>query len=129
MGKFILVGLLAFAVALSGTAYAEVQNIKVGGDINLRAIEHNNYDLKNKNVNSPGGGASFSGSSVTNDDHVSFFLSTVHVTVDADLTDNVSTHVRLVNQRVWDAAASAQRHRRRLAVAVVVGPAGLAAGA
>ncbi len=103
MGKFILVGLLAFAVALSGTAYAEVQNIKVGGDIDMKAIAHYNYDLKEKNINIPGGGAAFSGAVVANDDNSMFYLSTVHLTVDADLTDNVSTHVRLLNQRVWDA--------------------------
>ena len=106
MGKFILVGLLAFAVALSGTAYAEVQNVKVGGDINLQVIDHHNYDLKRKQNNTPGGGAGGS-ATISNDDDSNFFLSTMHLTVDADLTDNVSTHVRLLNQRVWDAAASA----------------------
>ena len=106
MGKFILVGLLAFAVALSGTAYAEVQNVKVGGDIDMKVIDHHNYDLKRKQNNTPGGGA-FGTAVISNDDDSNFFLSTTHVTVDADLTDNVSTHVRLLNQRVWDAAASA----------------------
>ncbi|MCM8812247.1 MAG: alginate export family protein [Candidatus Omnitrophica bacterium] len=107
MRKLLLVGLLAFAVALAGTAYAEVQNIKVGGDIDLKAISTHNYDLKEKNLNVPGGGAAFQGGAVTNDDNSSFFLSTVRVTVDADLTDNVSAHVRLLNQRIWDAAISA----------------------
>jgi len=110
MGKFILVGLLAFAVALSGTAYAEVQNVKVGGDIDMKVISHNNYDLKNKqlNVNNPPGGNLGTGTSTpTNSDSANFFLSTVRVTVDADLTDNVATHVRLLNQRIWNADTSA----------------------
>lgn len=102
MGKVILVGLLAFAVALSGTAYAEVQNVKVGGDIDMKAIVHHNYDLKKKQNNTPGGGALFVGP-ISNDDDSNFLLSTVHVTVDADLTDNVGAHVRVLNQRVWDA--------------------------
>jgi len=109
MGKLMLVGLLAFAVALTGTAYAEVQNIKVGGDINLKAIIHNNYDLKNKQGNNNGQDKEQPGQAapnVTNDDNVSFYLSTVRVTIDSDLTDNVSTHVRLLNQRVWDADAT-----------------------
>ncbi|MBI3332729.1 MAG: hypothetical protein HYZ93_01395 [Candidatus Omnitrophica bacterium] len=103
MGRLMLVGLLAFAVALMGTAaYAEVQNIKVGGDIDMKAAMHNNYDLKLKQKNEPGttGGTT---PVVTNDDNANFYLSTVHVTVDADLTDNVAAHVRLVNQRFWDA--------------------------
>ncbi len=102
MGRLLLVGLLAFAVALAGTAYAEVQSIKVGGDIDLKAISHNDYDLKLKQKNEPGTTAGTT-PLVSNDDNASFFLSTVHLNVDADLTDNVSTHVRLLNQRVWDA--------------------------
>jgi len=107
MGRLMLVGLLAFAVALTGTAaFAEVQNVKVSGDIDLKALIHNNYDLKLKQKNEPGPGTSGGTTPVvTNDDNASFFLSTAHISVDADLTDNVATHVRLLNQRVWDAAA------------------------
>ena len=105
MRKMILVGLLAFAVALTGTAYAEVQNVKVSGDIDMKAVIHHNYDLKlkQKNENGTTGGVT---PAVTNDDDASFFLQTTRVRVDADLTDNVSTHVRLLNQRFWDADSS-----------------------
>ena len=101
MRQLIVVGLLAFAVALCGTAYAEVQNIKVSGDIDLKGISHSNYDLKDKqrNFSHEGTGGL---DNVSNDDDERFFLSTVHVQVDADLTDNVSTSVRLLNQRKWD---------------------------
>ena len=101
MRRLIVVGLLAFAVALTGTAYAEVQNIKVSGDIDLKGVSHQNYDLKAKqrNFSHEGTGGP---DNVSNDDDESFFLSTVHVQVDADLTDNVSTSVRLLNQRKWD---------------------------
>lgn len=106
MRQLIVVGLLAFAVALSGTAYAEVQNIKVSGDIDLKGVSHINYDLKEKNRNfSHEGTGGFD--AITNDDNERFFLSTVHVQVDADLTDNVSTSVRLLNQRKWDAQTAA----------------------
>ncbi|MBI3615583.1 MAG: alginate export family protein [Candidatus Omnitrophica bacterium] len=106
MGSRILVGLLAFAVALVGTAYAEVQNVKVSGDINMKWISQDNFDLKNKqgNLNPNQSGAA---PVVTNDDGANFLLSSVRVKVDADLSDNVSTHVRLLNQRVWDAEAHA----------------------
>ncbi|MDO8729669.1 MAG: alginate export family protein [Candidatus Omnitrophota bacterium] len=101
MRRLIVVGLLAFAVALTGTAYAEVQNIKVSGDIDLKGVSHHNYDLKEKNLNFSHEGTG-GPDNVSNDDDERFFLSTVHVQVDADLTDNVSTSVRLLNQRKWD---------------------------
>ena len=107
MRRLILVGLLAFAVALTGTAYAEVQNIKVSGDIDMKAVTHNNYDLKAFQKNrSPGGGGGMSDSDDSNDDNENFTLSTVHVSVAADLTDNVSASVRLLNQRKWDSHAA-----------------------
>jgi len=102
MGKWLYAGLLAFAVSVSGTAYAEVQNIRVSGDIDLKGVSQHNYDLKNKQINNPGGGLGAGANAVTNDDEVNFLLSTVHLQVDADLTDNVSATVQLVNQRVWD---------------------------
>ena len=108
MRRLILVGLLAFAVALTGTAYAEVQNIKVSGDIDMKAVSHNNYDLKAFQKNqSPGGGSGSSDSADSNDDNENFVLSTVHVNVDADLMENVSASVRLLNQRKWDSHTAA----------------------
>ena len=108
MRRLILVGLLVFAVALSGTAYAEVQNIKVSGDIDMKAMTHRNYDLKSKLGNETAGIGGVGGGGVTSDDDVNFVVSTTHVKVDADLTDNVSTSVRLLNQRIWDAYAAGQ---------------------
>ncbi len=106
MGKLILVGLLAFAVALAGTAYAEVQNIKVSGDIDMKAFTHNNYDLqvtqKNRQPGKGPGGDGAGDAADTFDDDANLILSTVRLKVDADLTDNVSTSVRLLNQRFWD---------------------------
>ncbi len=106
MRKLILVGLLAFAVALVGTAYAEVQSVKVSGDIDIKAFTHSNYDLQvtQKNVTATPniGDAAFADGADTFDDDANLILSTVRVKVDADLTDNVSTSVRLLNQRFWD---------------------------
>ena len=102
MSRSILVGLLAFAVVLSGTAYAEVQNIKVSGDLDIKGVVHSNYDLKDKQKNERQLNAGGTGDVVTNDDDERFVLSTMHINVDADLTDNVSTSVRLLNQRKWD---------------------------
>jgi len=101
MKKQTFLGLLAFMLVLTGSAYAEVQNIRVSGDIDLKAISQHNFDLKAKQINDPGAGLGVS-DATSNDDDVAFFLSTVHLQVDADLTDNVSATVQLLNQRVWD---------------------------
>lgn len=98
MVRLRVVGLLAFAVALTGTAYAEVQNVKVSGDIDMKGIIHRGYDLRHEQNNEV--------APTENDDDESFYLSTVHVGVDADLTDNVSAHVKLLNQRKWDSHSS-----------------------
>lgn len=99
MRRLIFVGLLAFAVALVGTAYAEVQSVKVGGDIDIKAFAHHDYDLQRTQRNDPG---TKGVTANTFDDDANLILSTVRVKVDADLTDNVSTSVRLLNQRFWD---------------------------
>ena len=77
----------ALVIAFTGIASAEVQSIKVSGDIMTHGIYRNNYGLNS------------SGSS--DDDDRGFVQSTTRLRVDADLTDNVSTTVRLINERDW----------------------------
>jgi len=91
----LLLGVVAF-VAMP--AYAEVQNIKVSGDITAMGVYRNNYDMEDsKTVVSLGQQANR-----TAEDEDSFFLSIVRLRVDADLTDNVGATVRLANLREWD---------------------------
>ncbi|MCX5715549.1 MAG: alginate export family protein [Candidatus Omnitrophica bacterium] len=86
MKKATLFCLLALVVLIAVPAYAEVQNVKVSGDLSARWLLRWNYDLApNKGVGSG----------------YDFLMSTAEVQVDADLTDNVSTVVRLANQRDW----------------------------
>lgn len=75
--------LLIFAFALP--AYAETQSVRVSGDLTIRGIHRDEFDL-NKN-----------GPSEDED----FLMTTAEVQIDADLTDNVSTVIRIVNQRNW----------------------------
>jgi Alginate export len=88
MSKFLkLMSVLAIVALIAVPAFAEVQNVKVSGDIDSKMITRNNYDL---------------GSSVPNtNDNDTWFTSTARVQIDADLTDNVSTCVRLLNERDW----------------------------
>ncbi len=85
--RLIVILALAFAVGISA-AYAEVQNVKVSGDITVSGI--NRYNAALKDV------ADF-------ETKIHAILSQVRLKVDADLTDNVSTTVRLLNERIWGA--------------------------
>ena len=93
-----LIGLVAF---VASSAYAEVQNIKVSGDITAMGVYRNNYDLEDGKVifgTIPQIDEYFA------EDTNSLFMSIVRLRVDADLTDNVSAAVRLANVREWDVA-------------------------
>ncbi|MBD3426266.1 MAG: hypothetical protein GF409_03425 [Candidatus Omnitrophica bacterium] len=85
---------VALVFAVSTVAYAETQSVKVSGDITERAFARNNFDLDKSD-------AAVDGTGTESNDWATFLLSTVEVQVDADLTDNVSGVIRLVNQRVW----------------------------
>lgn len=87
--RLILVLALAFVAALSLSAYAEVQNVKVSGDITMTGIARNDLSLSKDSAVADFG------------KKVRAILSQVRVRVDADLTDNVSTTVRLLNERAW----------------------------
>jgi hypothetical protein len=74
-------------------ALAEVQNVKVGGDLTVRAFHRENMDLLAE--------------SGTLDDEDDFIMSTIGLSVGADLTENISTFVRLASERDWDGYTSA----------------------
>jgi len=89
MSKFLkLMSVLAIVALIAVPAFAEVQNVKVSGDIDSKMITRNNYDFNNYKTS----GA----------DEDTWFMSTTRVQIDADLTDNVATCVRLLNQRDWN---------------------------
>nr|MBU1327825.1 alginate export family protein [Candidatus Omnitrophota bacterium] len=87
MSKFLkLMSVLAIVALIAVPAFAEVQNVKVSGDIDSKMITRSNYDFINGN----------------NTDTDTWFNTATRVQIDADLTDNVSTCVRLLNERDWD---------------------------
>ncbi len=100
MGKR-LIAILALALIVGltfGAAYAEVQNVKVSGDINILGVLRNNFNLGNPDT---------TGSGVTKeDDKGRFFATQTRVRIDADLTDNVMATVRLINERNWTAESN-----------------------
>ncbi len=97
----ILVLALVLAASFIGAAYAEVQNVKVSGDITLQGISRNNIMLRKHNRTVEGVATEVKYTEF--DRSIGATLSQVRLRVDADLTDNVATTVRLLNERVWDA--------------------------
>lgn len=87
--NWIIVLALALMVGMACASYAEVQDVKVGGDLAVKGIARNNFDLSNGSAGDK------------RDDDASFLLSQARVRIDANLTDNVSATVRLLNERVW----------------------------
>lgn len=77
---------VAMVALLAVPAFAAVQNVKVGGDLKTTSIIRNNFDSTTMNDLTESG---------------NFVLSQVGVNIEADLTDNVSTFIRLGNERIW----------------------------
>ena len=71
-------------------AFAEVQNVKVSGDITARAFHRSNLDL-----------TAGSTPAAPLSDGEDFIMNTIGLNIAADLTENVSTFVRLANEHDW----------------------------
>src|SRR3989338_797658 len=92
-----LMSVLAIVALIVVPAFAEVQNVKVSGDIDSKAITRSQYDFSNGNSNgNPQPGAT------SYNDQDTWFMTTARIQIDADLTDNVSTCIRLLNERDWN---------------------------
>ncbi len=83
----LMVGLLAIP------AFASVQNVKVSGDIDSTYLYRKNFDLGRHDI----------GTDLGSDDVQSVFITQTRLRVDAELTDNVSTVLILLNERGWGA--------------------------
>lgn len=94
--RFIAVVAFALAAGLTCAAYAEVQNVRIGGDITVLGISRDRLTLRETlPLDSTGNAVSENGKKIKAN------LAQTRVKVEADLTDNVSTTVRLLNERVW----------------------------
>ncbi|MCM8797547.1 MAG: alginate export family protein [Candidatus Omnitrophica bacterium] len=90
--RLIMILALAFLVGIVYMAYAEVQDLKVSGDLTALAA---NRQLSVTDLTT--------GTDVNKRNPSSFLGSILRLRVDANLTDNVSTSIRLLNERYWDA--------------------------
>ncbi len=95
MKRLLTLCIMLTAVALiTAPAFAEVQNVKVSGDVNSAGVYRNNYNLfDNNNTNANGA-----------DDN--FLFTQARVRIDADLTDNVSATVRFLTEYDWNTSAN-----------------------
>ena len=98
--------LIALLIAITLPVYAETQSVKLSGDIIIRGIDRKNYDFNKWNAN----GVAIATRDANAAD-ANYFMTTAEVQLDADLTDNVSATIRVVNQRdwnvrIWDTATS-----------------------
>ena len=88
MKLFKVLCIFALVLGFTAVASAEVQNIKVSGDLGMYSFWRNDYDLNDKDR--------------TVNEAQNWFMTIAELQVDADLTDNVATCIRLFNQREWD---------------------------
>lgn len=90
MKKFTLICALVLVLAIGTVASAEVQRIRVSGDVNTYGIwdQYNTFYYDATGVN-------------TSPDST-LWATTLSLNFDADLTDNVAARLKLVNQRIWD---------------------------
>ena len=93
MKLFSTICVAALVLALAVPAFAETQNVKISGDIAVAHIYQKNLDLDKDDNDGATAGTSDSDNLITQ---------IVGVNIAADLTDNVSTYVRVVNQRDWN---------------------------
>ncbi len=93
---------LAMALCLTASVYAETQSVKVSGDLTMRGIVRNDYSMISQVNENPAGTAVAGVRSGIDGTDQSWAMTVAAVQVDADLTDNVSTVIRLLNQRDWN---------------------------
>lgn len=85
MRKLILAIVAVAVVAMP--AFASVQNIKVKGSIDNTFLHRDNFDF---------------GLATSQDREQNLFITQTTVGIDADLSDNVSATVGLINERAWN---------------------------
>jgi len=94
--------LIAFAIValMASPAFAAIQNVKVSGDITSTYVDRYTFNL-GTTLGSEGLGAGGVGFKPVGLKKQNVFITQTRLRVDADLSDNVSTTVGLINERAW----------------------------
>ncbi|MFH2144481.1 MAG: alginate export family protein [Candidatus Omnitrophota bacterium] len=98
---FIAICALGLVAALISPALAEVQNIKVGGSIDIRGFSRKNYTTANA-----GGSRAFTAALFSEQDGRDWYNMITKVGIEADLTDNVIASMILCNEQDINTGAS-----------------------
>ncbi|MCM8760786.1 MAG: hypothetical protein NC933_01415 [Candidatus Omnitrophica bacterium] len=103
---------MAIALCLTASVYAETQSVKVSGDLTIRGLMRDNYDLRyvTNSTETIGGvvtsfaqdGGGLTGVGTYPGANQAWWMSQTEVQVDAELTDCVSACVRIANERDWN---------------------------
>ncbi|MCM8804030.1 MAG: alginate export family protein [Candidatus Omnitrophica bacterium] len=83
MKSILKIMVAVFTITLISTGFSAVENVKVGGDIAIYGILRGDYYIDEGN------------------EDLHFFQTHARVYVSADLSDNVSTMIRIINERDW----------------------------
>jgi len=88
---------LALVLGVAFSASAAVQNVRVGGDIEVKGIYQRAYDIVDE--------IEIAGPTVYDNNPIvhDYLMTITRLYVAASLTDNVEAYVRVINQRDWDA--------------------------
>lgn len=98
---FILTAALLVSAMVAGEALAAVQNVRVRGSVDSTYLFRRNFDFGN-------GGAA--------DEKTSVFFTQTILGVDADLTDQVSATIALINERPWEQGISSASDASKIAI-------------
>jgi hypothetical protein len=85
MGKKLMLAVAMMAL-VAAPSFAAVQNVKVSGDLKTTSVIRSSFDL---------------GANSQSQTSQSVALSQIGLNVMADLTDNVSTNLRFINESIW----------------------------
>ena len=102
----VLLGLVSIGMLITSMpSFAEVQNVRVSGDITIRAFHRENLDLHADTATATqstevGSAAALNTTAALDNDN--FIMSTVGINIGADLTENVSAFIRLASERDWN---------------------------
>ncbi len=100
MRKLAIFAISAMVIALGASAYAEVQNVKVSGKVNVSAVYRNAYTVQGVVPTDPAAvGVSGYDENYVDGTAGDYLLITSQIGVQADLTDNVSANVVIRSQK------------------------------
>lgn len=92
--KLIAVVAFAFVLALTCAAYAEVQNVKIGGDISIMGFSRHGFNFEQDEQ------------ALSSKSDATGLAEIANIKIDADLTDAVAATIVVRNERIWGATGT-----------------------